>query len=188
MTPEMVSLCSMLSCVTARCDQYSHIQIKETDPSARLKTVTLFAAPGDWFSFSPDKGRGKAGQMSPLLSSGKEYDHHRACDAVVIARKGNELLVVYIDLKSGNPTGYAGQFKSTRRFVRYALGLLDEFKGFSFGEPNERYIILYGGRKPLLNKKPSVPRRSAVGASKPDQAYKREVPDGARLYLNEFLV
>lgn len=187
MTPEMESLCAMLSCVTARCDQHSHIQIKEVDPGARLKTVTLLAAQGDWFAFAPDKGRGKAGQMSPLLASGKAYDHHRACDAVVIARKDNRLFVVYIDLKSGNPTGYAGQFKSTHRFVRYALGLLDEFKGIRFGEPTERYIILYGGRKPLLNKQPSVPRRSAMGASRPDQAYKREVPDGARLYLNEFL-
>lgn len=181
----------MLSCVRANSDQDAHILVKETDPGARLKKITL-RAPSDceWFVFEPDKGRGKTCLMSPLLATGRQYDHHRACDAVIVAAREKSLQVVYIDLKSNNPEGYAGQFKSTRRFVRYALGLLEEFQGIDFGDPQERYIVFYGGRRPLIDKKPSVLKNSEseIRNSQPDRAYKREVPDGAILYLNEFLV
>ena len=44
-----------------------------------------------------------------------------------MVNKNGALTVVYVDLKSGKPLGYAGQFKSTRQFMRYALGLLEEF-------------------------------------------------------------
>jgi hypothetical protein len=187
--PELQSLCGLLSCVTARSDQYTHIQIKESDPLARLRSVVLTApSNGDWFAFAPDKGRGKGGQMSPLLAAGQGFDHHRACDAVIVTASGADLLVLYVDLKSGNPSGYAGQFKSTRQFLRYILGLLDEFQGIRFNSLQERYIIFYGGRPPLLNKKPSVPKRGALADSRPDGAYKREVPNGAVIYLKEFLM
>ena len=63
----------------------------------------------DWFSFDPDRGRGRAAVMSPLLATGAIHDHHRACDCVVIINRGRQLTVLYLDLKSGNPTGYSGQ-------------------------------------------------------------------------------
>ena len=99
----------MISCVTGNSDQHTHILIKESDTKARLKKVTLRASSHcDWFAFNPDKGRGKPCRMSPLLATGSQYDHHRACDAVIVAVKGHRLQVVYIDLKSNNPEGYVG--------------------------------------------------------------------------------
>jgi len=125
--------------------------------------------------------------MSTLLATGKEHDHHRACDSVVIVCKEACLWVIYIDLKSANPHGYAGQFKSTRQFVRYTLGLLEEFHSQKFTEIKEHYVILYGGNPPLLNKKTSVQKANNTGKSRPDAAFKREVPDGVRLRLKELL-
>lgn len=129
LTTQLQQLLDSLSCWTYNGAQHTHILIKETDAAAKLKSVTLTAPAGDWFSFDPDKGRGRAAQMSPLLATGQTHDHHRACDCVVLVNRGGQLTALYVDLKSGNPVGYSGQFKSTRQFVRYALGLLEEFHG-----------------------------------------------------------
>ena len=184
-----------LSCVTYNGAQHTHILLEEQDAAATLKKVILHAPTGDWFSFNPDEGRkckrldekSNLVLMSPLLTVGN-HDHHCACDAVIIVRRNEKLTVLYIDLKSGNPTGYAKQFKSTRQFVRYALALLAEFYEQKLIIAEERYIILYGGKEPFINKTPSVPKTNTIGQTRPDQAYKRYVSDKSRLYLKEFLV
>jgi hypothetical protein len=190
----MVKLKDSLSCITYNGAQHTHIQIDETDAAAKLKKVMLEAPKGDWFSFDPDEGRKckrihqrcNAVMMSPLLAI-NGHDHHRACDCVVVLNRGGQLTLLYIDLKSGNPVGYAGQFKSTRQFMRYALGLLEEFHQEKLTIAEERYVILHGGKSPLLNKTTSIPKFEKMGKSKPDAAYKREVTNPARLYLKELL-
>ncbi len=186
LSPAMEKLASSLSCVTYRGDQHTHVLIEETDKLAKLKKVTLKLHSGNWFAFAPDKGRGKAAQMSPLLAVGKEHEHHRACDCVIFFIQNEQLRVVYLDLKSGNPVGYAGQFKSTRQFTRYALGLLEEFHGEKITLVEERYIVLWGGKATSMNKTPTVAQNDKTGASQPDRALKREVMNGASLWLKEF--
>jgi hypothetical protein len=187
---ELDSLHASLSCCTYRGDQHSHVLIKELDALAKLKKVTLEAPTGDWFSFDPDKGRliGRDVVMSPLLSVGKSHDHHRACDCVVFVRRAGKLTVLYIDLKSGSQKGYERQFKSTRQFVRYALGLLAEFHGHTLSPDDERYVILYGGTPALINKTLTIPKLEKLGKTQPSNPYKREVTNPARLYLREFLM
>ena len=135
--------------------------------------------------------------MSPLLTRDNKYDHHRACDCVIVINKNGELTLVYIDLKSGNPIGYAGQFKSTRQFVRYALGLHEESQSEESEDSEkpssekmviakEHYIILYGGKPLSLNKTTSIPK-SKIKESKPNAAYKHEIDNGAELRLKELL-
>jgi len=182
----MVRLKDSLTCITYNGAQHTHILIEEANVAAKLKKVTLLAPNGDWFSFNPDKGRGKAALMSPLLATGV-HDHHRACDCVVMVNRNGLLTVVYVDLKSGNPVGYAGQFKSTRQFVRYVLGLLEEFHQERLEIADERYVILHGGKTTLLNKTTTIPKIEKMGKSKPDAAHKREVTNPARLYLKELL-
>lgn len=190
----MVKLKDSLNCITHNGAQHTHILIDETDAAAKLKKATLIAPNGDWLSFDPDDGRKckrihrhcNAVVMSPLLAI-DGHDHHRACDCVVVVNRGGQLTVVYIDLKSGNLVGYAGQFKSTRQFMRYALGLLEEFHQEKLSIVDERYVILYGGKAPLLNKTTTIPKAEKMGKSKPDAAYKREVTNPARLYLKELL-
>lgn len=176
-----------LSCCTYHGDQHTHVMLEEHDTDAKLKKVTLIAPNGDWFSFDPDKGRGKKALMSPLLVADAVHDHHRACDCVVLIQREGKLTALYIDLKSGNPKGYSGQFKSTRQFVRYALGLLAEFHGHSLILTEERYVVLHGGKPALLNKTTTVSKTDRIGKTQPDRAYKREVPNSCRLYLKELL-
>jgi hypothetical protein len=161
--------------------------IEEHDARAKLKKVTLCASNGDWFSFDPDKGRGPKPLMSPLLATGKAHDHHRACDCVVLVQRDDKLTAIYIDLKSGNPAGYSGQFKSTRQFLRYAIGLLAEFHGQSLELGDERYVVLYGGKPACIQKTVTVRKPIKMGKTQPDKPYKREVTNPGQLYLKELL-
>jgi hypothetical protein len=176
-----------LSCCTYNGSQHTHVLIKESDVLAKLRKVTLTAPSGDWFAFDPDAGRGGAKLMSPLLAAGAGHDHHRACDCVVVIARDARLTVIYIDMKSGSPKGYAGQFKSTRQFVRYALGLQQEFQNVQWPTLDERFVILFGGHTPLLNKQTTVSKPLAAGVTRPDAPIKREVPNGATVRLKEFL-
>jgi hypothetical protein len=183
----MEKLHASLSCCTYRGDQHAHVLVQEHDAHARLKKVTLSASNGDWFSFDPDKGRGKKALMSPLLATGSAHDHHRACDCVVMIIRDGRLTVLYIELKSGNPSGYSGQFRSTRQFVRYALGLLEEFQGHALPLAEERYVVLHGGKLASINKTTTVPKAGKIGTTQPDKPYKREVPNPGKLYLKQLL-
>lgn len=176
-----------LSCCAYRGDQHSDMLIEEHDARAKLKKVTLCASNGDWFSFDPDKGRGPKPLMSPLLATGKAHDHHRACDCVVLVQRDDKLTAIYIDLKSGNPAGYSGQFKSTRQFLRYAIGLLAEFHGQSLELGDERYVVLYGGKPACIQKTVTVRKPIKMGKTQPDKPYKREVTNPGQLYLKELL-
>ena len=180
-----------LSCVTYRGDQHTHVLIEETDVSAKLKKVTLETPNGDWISINPDKGRGRPAKMSPLLAvsgdNNTKHGHHCACDNVIFLVRDEKLTIIYIDLKSSNPTGYANQFKSTSQFVRYAIALIEEFHAHKLTITDERYVILYGGKPATLNKKTTVAKLEKLANTAPNKAYKREVPDGAKIYLKEFL-
>lgn len=181
------TLCDSFSCVNYRGDAHTHILIKETDLQAKLKKITLRSPTGNWFSIEPDKGRKSSAQMSPLLAVGVNHKHHCACDSVIFVIRNEKLTVIYIDLKSGNPTGYANQFKSTRQFVRYALGLLEEFHSKKLAITEERYVIFYGGKSASLNKTTTIARTRKLATSLPDKAYKREVSNDAHIYLKELL-
>lgn len=187
LSAELQKLNDSLSCCTYNGAQHTHVLIEEHDQLAMLRKVTLLASNGDWFSFNPDNGRGGKALMSPLLAVGAQHSHHRACDSVTIVNNDGQLRVLYIDLKSGNPVGYSGQFKSTRQFVRYALGVLEEFHGTKFTLAEERFVVLYGGKRALLNKTATVPKMLKLGKTQPDNPHKREVFDAAKLYLKELL-
>jgi hypothetical protein len=187
LSPATSMLLASLSCSIANGAQHTHVLIEESDALATLRKVQLLAPNGDWIAFNPDKGRGRACQMSALLATGPAHDHHRACDCVVVVNHGDRLTVLYVDLKSSNPKGYAGQFKSTRQFVRYWLGLAEEFHALQW-HVEERYVVLFGGKPTPLNKRTTVPKVGALGPSRPDQAAKVEIQDGARLFLKQLLV
>jgi hypothetical protein len=161
--------------------------IEESEPQATLRKVTLQARSGDWFSFDPDRGRGRPALMSPLLATTPEHSHHRACDCVVLILRKNRLVAVYFELKSGIRSDYSTQFQSTRQFLRYAVGLLKEFHHADLEISEERYVVLHGGKAPPIDKRTTVPKREAIGRTTPNRAHKREVRDRERLYLKEFL-
>lgn len=177
------------TCVTYSGDQHAGAKIKESDPSAKLKTVNIAAPNGDWFVFNPDKGRGKSALMSPLLAVGGSHQHHRACDAVIVVLKDAVLKLIFIDLKSDSPSRYTGQFQSTRQFAKYLLGLLSEFHGISFRAVEERFILLHTAKtkKVLLNKKPTYWSSKNSFSIDPKNPQKELVEDGVTIYLKQLL-
>lgn len=191
MNSDLELLMNMLSCVGNRGDQHSDFIIKETDKSALLKKVTIKAGNGDWFVFDPDRGRGMgpSAKMSPLLAVGRQYCHQRACDAVLVVLKDEILRLIFIDLKSNEPSGYASQFQSTRQFARYLLGLLNEFKGVSFPNVEERFLLLHTGKakKPLLYKTPT--RLNSIGTTSKDprNPQTKVVADNVTILLKELM-
>lgn len=184
---ELEALKLSLSCCRYWSDQHEHILIKEDDVQATLRQVKLLAQNGQWFSFDPDRGRGREAQMSPLLTVDKKYDHHRACDCVVLVAQESQLTALYIDMKSRTPAKFSGQFKSTRQFVRYALGLLEDCQGHKLSLLQERFVVLYGGQTAPLQKRTTVPRLRNIGKTQPDKPYKRKVFNGGTIYLKELL-
>ncbi|WP_295653696.1 hypothetical protein [uncultured Haemophilus sp.] len=194
LSPELEYLMRSLSCVTYNGAQHSDIQINESDSLAKLKVVNIKAGNGDWFCFSPDEGRkckkihSKSNMviMSPLLTIGEGFDHHCACDAVIFIKKDNGIVIIYIDLKSDNPTGYSPQFKSARQFIRYLIGLHEEFQKSKLSIIEERYIVLHSGKRSFLNKSTTI-KKDKIGKTYPDKAFKREVKNGDTLYLKELL-
>lgn len=176
-----------LSCCTYNGAQHSFLIIKEADVSATFKKVTINIGNGDWFSFAPDKGRGKSAKMSPLLATGATHKHHCACDCVVVYSSENQVIITYIDLKSGNPSGYIAQFKSTRQFMRYSIGLLEEFYGIQLTQFKERYVIIHDAKKISMNKMTTKPKMN-INASSPERAYFKPIHNDATIYFKEFLV
>lgn len=189
MIPALQTLKNTLACVSYSGDMHTGAKIKENDPSAKLKTVNIVAPNGDWFVFDPDKGRGKAALMSPLLAVGSSHQHHRACDAVIVVLKDGVLRLIFIDLKSASPSGYSGQFQSTRQFARYLLGLLNEFHALSFQSVEERFVLFHtsDARKVLLNKKPTVFSCRNRPSCDPKSPQKELVQDGVSIYLKQLL-
>lgn len=141
MSPELQVLIGMLSCVKARGDQHSHCHIEETDPQASLKRITLTGLPADSLVIGPDCGRGEPPVMSPLFSRSKDSHHNKACDGLVLARQDGKAYAVFIELKSGRPSGHQQQFKSTRCFLHYLLELAEVFHGCHIQGLEERYIV-----------------------------------------------
>ncbi len=189
MTPALQTLKDMLACITYSGDQHTSAKIKESDPCAQLKTVNILASNGDWFVFAPDKGRGRAALMSPLLAVGAGHQHHRACDAVIVVLKNAVLKLIFVDLKSSSPSGYSGQFQSTRQFTRYLLGLLAEFYNHSFASIEEQFLLLHTAKtkKVLLNKKPTLLACANKPSRDPKKPQKELVEDGVSIYMKQLL-
>lgn len=186
LTSGLEKLRESLSCCTYNGSQHTEILITEEDTQAKLKKATIHMGGGDWFSFCPDKGRGKKKIMSPLLTCNERFNHHRACDCVIVICNSGNLDIIYIDLKSGNPVGYANQFKSTKQFVYYAVSLLREFNDEKLKVSRERFVILHGGDI-SIKKTPTTPLKKQSPGSTPDNALKFLITNGGHVYLKQIL-
>lgn len=189
MNAEFFKVYDSLSCCSFLGDASSFFDIREHADNAKLKHVRLRIKQGDWFVFNPDKA--SKGIMSPLLKTGRAYNHHRSCDAILIKKieDRNEVEVFYFDLKSGNPSGYASQFQSSRQFVRYLLKLNEEFNGVHFDIQKEKYVIFYGGLPVSMNKTTTQPlsHPDVIAPNRPGDAFKKYCHNGQVVILRDLL-
>lgn len=160
------------------------VLIEEKASNATLKKIRFRISKGDWLMFFPDQL--SQGVMSPLLKSSSEFSHHRACDAVLLIKDNDKLNVYYFDLKSGNPSGYSGQFKSTRQFIRYLIGLHNEFHKDDITIRKERFIVFYDSFSLPLRKRKTTPIIK-IGESAPDNAFKIPCKNDSTLVISNFL-
>src|SRR5258708_3678097 len=124
------ALQELLSCKTVNGNTASQAILEESDPSAKLQKITLSELKAGMLIMHIDDGRkvfhGQANKkktaavcMSPLFRRDGAYDHNCGCDAVLL-RVPNEndpdCEIFYIELKSDSPSGFAGQFRSTKCF------------------------------------------------------------------------
>ena len=171
------ALVAMLSCIEVDGRNQSHAIVEDDEakhapkPSRGaaplLKRITLENIGKSELLVLPDKAKGKSGVMSPLLSTSSGKDQNRSCDGLLIRvcePRADGVIPIelgYFDLKSGNPTGYSGQFLSTRCFVQgYVITLLSAFYGKQCEVVRERFIIFHTDKSdkvPSMQKKRSMP-------------------------------
>lgn len=188
MSPSFELLKNSISCVEFCGDQHTHVMIVEPGTQATLNRVTIKIENGSWFSFDPDRGRGQEAKVSPLLSVGGDFPHHRACDCIIIQEhREKEISVLYIDLKSGNPIGCEGKFKSMRQFIRYSIGLIQEFHNEEIKIIDERYIVLFGGDRPLLQKRTTTIRERGSSKSLPTAPFKKHIENNKTILIKQII-
>lgn len=170
-------------CIRADGSKVSDAYLEEKGRDSTLKKLTLSGLRRGMLLLAIDEGRifKKNGKktipvpcMSPLFSQTGKYDHNRACDFVLLKEsERNKIEVYYLELKSGKPSGYAGQFKSTECFMNYVFDLSDTMFKTKLICPRQRFIIFHtdpSGSKPTSNKgATSYKSRSPNTAETPDK-------------------
>jgi hypothetical protein len=183
----ITSINQLMTCVLADTTQVSHGIIQENDSKAVLKKLVISDLTPNMTLLGLDDGRkvkNKNGKkimdcMSPLFAQSSNTDHNRVCDAVLIRENQNgKCDIIYIDLKSGRPQGYKGQFQSATCFMRYVQALLKEFFQEQMSIESEKYIIFHtddsGGVTSLKKNK----SRLDSTMTSPDKPKKKIVSNG----------
>ncbi len=176
MSPTLRALIELLSCEPTHGGTNSDVLIKEEDKSASLKTIKLSGLTKDMLVFFPDKGgwvivsgKKKHIGMSPLFRCDKSVKCNKACDAVVIvADMDDKFKIIYVELKSTDPSGAGQQFRSTKCFIDYLRATLKEFHNITFGISISRYVVLCGKQMPLSKRPTQYKRKPANDPTIPE--------------------
>ena len=196
------ALQELLSCEMVNGSQASEAILKENDPLAKLRKITLSELKPGILVLHIDNGRKvlyqQAGRqktaavcMSPLFNTDGANDHNCSCDAVLIHvpdKNSADCELFYIELKSDAPSGFAGQFRSTWCFFRYVQTLLKEFWDVEMNIIRERYIVYHTdtqNARPGPGKRPSRP--SPKSANRPEEPVKFIVRDRETRRCTEFI-
>ncbi len=172
----------LLACEMADGSSVSDAIVKEKDPNAKLKRLTFSELRPGMLALMIDagratdiRGRPTLACMSPLFKATGEYDHNCACDAVIVRERADAACdIAYIDLKSDSPTGYSGQFKSTRCFLIYIAALLNNLYDVPMRIEWERFIICHtdpNNAKSSLGKRPTRPKPSEKNSPNTPKKY-----------------
>lgn len=145
LTDSMDALKALLGCIHSDGEKVSDAYIEEKQQEAKLKKLHLSGITLGMLLIATDEGRklGKAVCMSPLFRLNGKYDQNCACDAVLVRKVETGCELYYIELKSDSPSGYSGQFKSTRAFMRYTFDLMKELCSVHSEIVRERFIVFH---------------------------------------------
>lgn len=167
----------LLSCVHSNGKHASDAYLIERERVAKLKKVHLSGLTPGMLLLAIDERRKIDNRnicMSPLFSPSEIFDHNRACDYVLLKQDAEGIHVYYIELKSDNPSGFAGQFKSTQCFMRYVFDLVENICTVRLKKGREKFIVFHtdskNARRRSINKTPT--KFKANGANTPNSPSK----------------
>jgi len=195
------SLVRMLACVKADGRSVSHALIIDAAAGATrrvgrseiLTRITISGlVPGD-IVLVPDEAAPTGGAISRLLSTTSGTDQNRMCDGIIVRKAGeNDGSIVfdigYFDLKSGNPSGYEGQFISAQCFFKsYVISILKSFYAKNCRIGKERFVVLHTDKsgRAFVRKPPTRPTRDS--ANRPGRAVKLIVEDGQTVSRSQII-
>lgn len=193
------ALLELLSCKSFNGHSVTHGHLEEQNES-KLKKLTITNLRPGMLILHIDEGRkitySCAGQdktaavgMSPLFCNEGQHDCQRGCDAVLIRElDGFECEIFYLELKSDTPSGFAGQFRSTRCFFQYVRVLLKEFWQIDMKITRERFIVFHTdtrNARPIIGKQPT--RRSPASANRPEEPVRYIVRDREEVHCMKFM-
>jgi len=187
----LIAIKNLLRCVHADGNQVTHAYLKETERDAKLKKICLSNLTPGMLILDIDKKRKleKNICMSPLFSQDGNYSHNCACDYVLLRQDGKKIFVYYIELKSNNPSGYSGQFKSTQCFMHYVFDLANKLCGVHISIEVEKFILFHTDSKNAtrrsLNKTPTILIKQN-GANTPDSPKKFCVKNNDTVRCTQF--
>ena len=172
LTDGFCALKAMLSCVQADGSQVSDVILEEKQ-EAKLKKLQISELAPGMLLLATDEGRKRdkaPACMSPLFATDGMYEQNRACDAVLLRKTGDGYDACYIELKSDAPSGYEGQFKSTRCFIRYLSHLSEHLCGYPMAIGRERFVVFHtdskdGSRRGIKKKTKFAPRNANTPTS-----------------------
>jgi hypothetical protein len=150
LTDGLDAIKALLSCVQADGIKDAHVNLEEKNTEAKLKRLTISGLESGIIVLATDEGR-KTEKfpvcMSPLFSIDGKFDQNRACDAVFIKKMDDGYHVCYVELKSDTPSGYEGQFKSTKCFINYVCELSRILCQQPIQISRERYVVFHTDSK-----------------------------------------
>ncbi len=135
------------------------VTIKETDPSASLRSVDIIGFQGYTnivYSFD------KKPPLSAYIS--KNGGYRKKCDAVVLTNYDGVDYLLFIELKSGKikKTDIEDKFNSSECFMDYIDSILKRFHDDQLlSKCKQRFIVFY--QPPRLNKTPTNARPQPYG-------------------------
>jgi len=189
LTDGLDAIKAILSCVQADGSKVSHVILEEKQ-EAKLKKLTISEFGEGMLLLATDEGRKRNPVtvcMSPLFADDGLYDQNRACDAVILRKINDGYQACYIELKSDNPGGYEGQFKSTQCFIGYVCALSESLCDQPIKIVRERYVVFHtdtkNGTRRGLKRKTRFTPRSANTPRSPDMFCVR---NGETVRFSEF--
>lgn len=174
----------LLSCKSVSGNTASDAILKESDALAILQKLTLTDLKAGMLVLHIDEGRKvfpekAAGDkpvavcMSPLFNTAGIHDYNRGCDAVLVkvSRENDREVckLLYIELKSHKPAGFAGQFRSTRCFFRYVKALIEEFWELEMNITSERFVVFHTDASGNRTRGKQPTRFSSNNANSPEE-------------------
>lgn len=156
-------------------DADQSLKLKEAGPEATLRELTINGITDFIIAIKLDS----FSCFSQYFKSAKDFN--KGCDCVVIYKKNDRVIALFIEMKSDNPKGFIAKFKASSLFITYLKSLLCEFH-----QANEHLEFKYLLCSTRIQKQ--TIRHSPLRLIQKDGVsfYEKPCKNGSHIHVNEF--